>query len=97
LAQVSATTAAPGRVSARVSAASQAVGGLASGPVRRAGDLEGHGLQPYDALHVACAEVAADVLLTTDDRLVRKARDPNSGVRVRVANPLRWVEEVLGL
>jgi predicted nucleic acid-binding protein len=64
---------------------------------RRASDLEAHGLQPYDALHVACAEVAADVLLTTDDSLVRKARDPNSGVRARVANPLRWVEEVLGL
>lgn len=32
------------------------------------------GISPFDALHLACAESAeVDVLLTTDDRLLRKA------------------------
>lgn len=85
---------------ARVAALAQCRGhhvAVSAAEAQRARRLEARGFGPYDALHLACAETAADVLLTTDDRLVRKASDPSEGVRVRVLNPLRWLEEVLGL
>ena len=42
--------------------------------VERAEELETWGIAAYDALHLACAESGgADVLLTTDDRLLRRA------------------------
>jgi len=64
----------------------------------RARELERSGFGAYDALHLACAETArADVSLTTDDRLLRRAARPGVSVGVEVRNPLRWVEEVLGL
>ena len=54
----------------------------------------GLGFKPLDALHIACAETAgADVLLTTDDRLLRRAERQAGDLDVAVANPLRWLEE----
>ena len=54
------------------------------------------GLKAYDALHVACAEYAqADVLLTTDDRLCRVATRHAHRLKVRVENPLIWLQEEL--
>ena len=39
----------------------------------RATTLQGLGFHAFDAMHVACAEMAqVDVFLTTDDRLLRK-------------------------
>ncbi|HEX2077623.1 MAG TPA: PIN domain-containing protein [Longimicrobium sp.] len=62
---------------------------------QRAGALEGMGLRGYDSLHVACAEAAgADILLTTDDAFVRRARRLQHELRVRVANPVQWLKEV---
>ena len=38
----------------------------------RASEIQGKGFQPFDALHIACAEHAGvDVFLTTDNRLIR--------------------------
>ena len=55
------------------------------------------GFKPLDALHVACAEAAkCDVLLTTDDRFLRKARSLASELSVRIENPLVWITEQLG-
>lgn len=56
-----------------------------------------HGLRALDALHLACAEaLKADAFLTTDDRLIRAARrTAGPALRVRVANPLAWLTEVL--
>jgi predicted nucleic acid-binding protein len=52
--------------------------------------LHNKGLGPYDALHVASAEQGgADVLLTSDDRMIRKAR--SLGVHVRLENPMDWL------
>jgi predicted nucleic acid-binding protein len=52
------------------------------------------GFTGFDALHVACAEAGgADVLLTTDDGMTRKARRLAREVFVRVVNPLTWLEE----
>ena len=61
---------------------------------RRGEGLERMGLRGYDSLHIACAEAAgADVLLTTDDALIRRARRLQRELRVRVANPLTWLKE----
>jgi predicted nucleic acid-binding protein len=60
----------------------------------RGGVLERMGFGVYDSLHIACAEAAgADVLLTTDDALIRRARRLQHEVAVRVANPLTWLKE----
>jgi hypothetical protein len=53
------------------------------------------GFTSFDALHVASAEIGgAQVLLTTDDGMVRRARRLTRDVSVRIANPLTWLEEV---
>lgn len=56
--------------------------------------LEAAGLKPYDALHLASAEHGgAEMLLTTDDRLLRLGRRLGGQLTVRVANPLEWLQE----
>jgi predicted nucleic acid-binding protein len=61
----------------------------------RAAALETLGLKPADAVHVAAAEaVPADVLLSCDDRFCRTARRRQNKLRVRVRNPLDWLQEV---
>ncbi len=61
---------------------------------RRAVELERLGFKAFDALHIACAEAGgADVLLTTDDRLLRKARQNRRALKVRVENPVKWLME----
>jgi predicted nucleic acid-binding protein len=58
--------------------------------------LEGLGFGQMDALHLACAEKAhADVLLTTDDGLLKTATRQARLLKVRVANPLAWIGEVV--
>jgi len=53
--------------------------------------LHNKGMGLYDALHVASAEAGgADVLLTSDDRMIRKAR--SLGVHVRLENPVEWLK-----
>lgn len=62
--------------------------------IERAEQLEQVSFRFLDAVHVACAEDAAvDVLLTTDDRLIKAARRQGEHVLVRVANPLLWLAE----
>lgn len=59
----------------------------------RALELERRGFAGIDALHLAGAEAAgADVLLTTDDRLLRLAARHQHFLRVTVANPLVWMQ-----
>jgi predicted nucleic acid-binding protein len=61
----------------------------------RAADLEKLGFKPADAVHVAAAEaLAADVCLSCDDRMCRTARRRRAELRVRVENPLTWLNEV---
>jgi hypothetical protein len=66
-------------------------------PERQRGvELEKLGFAAADALHLACAERAkADVLLTTDDPLLKRASKHAKELAVRVANPFAWLEEVL--
>ncbi len=61
----------------------------------RALELAARGFKAYDALHVACAEAGnADILLTTDDRMLRLAARHSAMLQVRVENPFRWLIEV---
>lgn len=42
----------------------------------RSAEIQIMGFKTYDVLHIACAEkAAADVLLSTDDRLLKKSRN----------------------
>jgi predicted nucleic acid-binding protein len=63
---------------------------------KRAKDLQKEGFQVFDALHLACAESAkADVFLSTDDRLLKLAKRISKRLKIRVMNPLTWVEEMI--
>jgi predicted nucleic acid-binding protein len=62
--------------------------------VTRAKSIEQCAIKPFDALHLASAEyVQADVLLTTDNKFIKHAKEFNSSVRVE--NPLVWLTEVM--
>jgi predicted nucleic acid-binding protein len=67
---------------------------LEEGDIARGEVLEQAGFADFDALHLACAERAeVDVFLTTDDRLLRRAKRLAAQLRVRVENPATWVRE----
>jgi predicted nucleic acid-binding protein len=54
----------------------------------RARVLERQGLRGVDALHVASAEAGgADLLITTDDRMIRRAARATRELRVRLVTP----------
>lgn len=62
----------------------------------RAEQIQKIGVKSFDALHVACAEAGkADIFLTTDDRLLKKLRQHFDKIKVKAANPLEWIEEVI--
>lgn len=62
--------------------------------VRRAKGLEAVGYGAFDALHLSSAEAGeANVLLTTDDRFIKKAARRIGSPRVRVVNPVEWLRE----
>ena len=60
----------------------------------RANEFERFGIQSFDALHLACSENNADVLLTVDDKFIKKAQCINK-LNITVCNPLVWLNEVL--
>lgn len=62
--------------------------------IARARHIREWGIAAVDALHLACAESGGvDVFLTTDDRLLRKAKTYAEQLHVRVENPLEWLRE----
>ena len=61
---------------------------------RRAKQLASAGYGAYDALHLAAAESAgAEVLLSTDDRFIKRVARGDGHPRVPVRNPVSWLEE----
>lgn len=60
----------------------------------RAISLQELGFGAFDALHLASAEDEADLFLTTDDALLRRARRHSQELRIRVQNPVSWYQEV---
>lgn len=56
--------------------------------------LTQQGIGAMDALHLAIAEHGeCDVLLTTDDDFIRRAKAVHPPLHVRVENPVRWILE----
>jgi len=50
------------------------------------------GVRPIDAMHLASAATAqCDVLLTTDDKLIKRVRRASGISSLRVENPLEFV------
>jgi predicted nucleic acid-binding protein len=63
---------------------------------RRSQEIEKLGFALYDSFHIACAEYArTDTLLTTDDRLLRKAIKYSHLLRVKIDNPVTWLMNTL--
>ncbi len=61
----------------------------------RAREMEKQGFSTFDALHLASAEKAgAEVFLTTDDVLLRRARRNVARLHLRVENPVLLYQEV---
>lgn len=64
--------------------------------ISRAHELENIGFKSFDAMHISCSESAgADVFLTTDDKLLKRAEREKNNINVRIANPLSWLTEML--
>ena len=62
--------------------------------IQRAKELEAVGYGAFDALHLSSAEAGtAEVLLTTDDRFIKRARRGIGSPHVRVLNPVEWLRE----
>lgn len=60
--------------------------------VNRTLSLNQLGFSAYDAAHIASAEEAnADILLTTDDRLLKRSLRYTDLLKVQLANPLDWM------
>ena len=65
--------------------------------VARANRLETLGFKELDALHLACAESSdADIFLTTDDAILRRATRNSHQLHIRVENPYIWLNMVQG-
>ena len=61
----------------------------------RAIELAQQNIPAFDAAHMATAErLRCDLLLTTDDTLIKRAaRTIIPALRIRVTNPLAWLQE----
>lgn len=63
--------------------------------IERGEYLESLGFKWFDALHIACAESGnADVLLTTDDRMLKRAKHLRAQLHVPLENPYVWLQGV---
>ena len=59
----------------------------------RAIEIQKNGIKTIDSLHIALAEKSkADVMLTTDDLLEKKASKMD--LKTKVCNPVNWLMEV---
>jgi predicted nucleic acid-binding protein len=59
---------------------------------QRSQELEKLGFKLYDSFHIACAEFAKiDLLLTTDDRLLKKALKYSNLLQIKLENPVTWL------
>jgi uncharacterized protein with PIN domain len=52
------------------------------------------GIDSADALHLACAESAGAVLLTTDDAIIKIIKKHGNQITIEVKNPVEWLMEV---
>lgn len=66
---------------------------LDEGIIKRAKIFEEYGVKAIDALHLACAEREAQVLLTVDRKFLKKAKGIED-LKIEVKNPIEWLMEV---
>ncbi|MCL4506018.1 MAG: PIN domain-containing protein [Chloroflexi bacterium] len=82
------------RVQAIISGVQERIA-LGESEIERTLQINALGFDAFDAAHIACAESGlADILLTTDDRLIRKGSSYRDQLHVRVENPMVWLAEV---
>jgi len=60
----------------------------------RAEEIENDGIMGMDAIHLACAEKAGAIFLTTDDEVIRIMKKHTPRISIRVDNPLHWFMEL---
>jgi predicted nucleic acid-binding protein len=61
----------------------------------RSQQLENLGFSLYDSFHIVCAEVAqVDILLSTDDRLLKNALRHQGVLKIPVDNPVTWLMNI---
>jgi len=61
--------------------------------IKRAQYFQKHGIKPMDSYHLAVAEEnLADLFLTTDDKLLSRAKTVR--LNMEVANPSTWLMEI---
>ena len=61
----------------------------------RSQQLENLGFGLYDSFHIVCAEVAqVDILLSTDDRLLKNALRHQGVLKIAVDNPVTWLMKI---
>lgn len=54
------------------------------------------GFKLLDSLHVAYAEASeVDVMLTTDDRLLKRAKKYRAKLKINVENPVTWLMSIM--
>ncbi|MFK5894283.1 MAG: PIN domain-containing protein [Pseudomonadota bacterium] len=62
--------------------------------LKRIKDIKMMGFTTYDAMHIACSEIAqVDVFLSTDDKLLKCALRNKSDLSVTIENPLTWLQK----
>jgi predicted nucleic acid-binding protein len=68
---------------------------LTTADVERFRELDGLGFRKLDAMHLACAEAGhCEYFVTTDDKLIKRAKAHRKTLAVSVVNPLTFVTEV---
>ncbi|MCC6347604.1 MAG: PIN domain-containing protein [Nitrospirales bacterium] len=78
------------RVSSFLSVASKSIR-LTEAVEQRAQVMENAGIDPIDALHLACAESTAHFFITCDDGIIKKAKRKPGMFTIEVCTPLEFV------
>ncbi|MEZ5672618.1 MAG: PIN domain-containing protein [Thiotrichaceae bacterium] len=72
----------------------QSVAPLTASIIQRARYFESVHIDAMDAMHLACAENNADILLTVDDKFLKRA-ELITNLEIEIANPLTWLQRVI--
>jgi hypothetical protein len=68
---------------------------LTTADAKRFRKLTRLGFRKLDSMHLACAESAhCEYFITTDDKLIKRAKEHRKALAVAVVNPLTFVTEV---
>ncbi len=64
--------------------------------IKRGEEIKSIGFKTYDALHLSCAEKGqVNIFLSTDDKLLQLGNRYAQKLKVRINNPLVWIQEVM--